>query len=77
MNENDKIKFICDCVIPIGLNNEFFGEWTLKAFIYEEKECTALVKGELTNEAPILTRIHSECLTGNVFGCYRYFTKFI
>lgn len=31
----------------------------------------ALVKGELSGEAPVLVRIHSECLTGDVFGSKR------
>jgi len=28
----------------------------------------ALVKGDLTAETPVLVRVHSECLTGEVFG---------
>ncbi len=31
----------------------------------------ALVKGDLTGDAPVLVRIHSECLTGDVFGSRR------
>jgi 3,4-dihydroxy 2-butanone 4-phosphate synthase/GTP cyclohydrolase II len=31
----------------------------------------ALVKGELSDEEPILVRVHSECLTGDVFGSLR------
>jgi 3,4-dihydroxy 2-butanone 4-phosphate synthase / GTP cyclohydrolase II len=31
----------------------------------------ALVKGELRPDAPILVRVHSECLTGDVFGSLR------
>ena len=31
----------------------------------------ALVKGDLTGDAPVLVRIHSECLTGDVFGSKR------
>jgi 3,4-dihydroxy 2-butanone 4-phosphate synthase/GTP cyclohydrolase II len=31
----------------------------------------ALVKGDLNGEEPVLVRIHSECLTGDVFGSKR------
>lgn len=31
----------------------------------------ALVKGDINNEEPILVRVHSECLTGDVFGSLR------
>ncbi len=34
-------------------------------------EHVALVKGELSAEEPILVRIHSECLTGDIFGSSR------
>lgn len=30
-----------------------------------------LVKGDITGEAPVLVRVHSECLTGDVFGSLR------
>lgn len=35
------------------------------------KEHIALVKGEIKEDEPILLRVHSECLTGDVFGSYR------
>lgn len=31
----------------------------------------ALVKGEITDQEPTLVRVHSECLTGDVFGSHR------
>lgn len=31
----------------------------------------ALVKGEIDSEKPVLVRVHSECLTGDVFGSQR------
>ncbi|MGM8364997.1 bifunctional 3,4-dihydroxy-2-butanone-4-phosphate synthase/GTP cyclohydrolase II [Virgibacillus sp. W0181] len=37
----------------------------------DEKEHIALVKGNINSESTILTRIHSECLTGDVFSSYR------
>lgn len=35
------------------------------------KEHVALVKGEIDEETPVLVRVHSECLTGDVFGSCR------
>ena len=31
----------------------------------------ALVKGDVTGDAPVLCRMHSECMTGDVFGSMR------
>ena len=39
--------------------------------ILDGKEHIALVKGEIHADEPILVRIHSECLTGDVFGSNR------
>ncbi|PIC56321.1 bifunctional 3,4-dihydroxy-2-butanone-4-phosphate synthase/GTP cyclohydrolase II [Sporosarcina sp. P12(2017)] len=35
------------------------------------KEHVALIKGDVTTEEPVLVRVHSECLTGDVFGSCR------
>jgi 3,4-dihydroxy 2-butanone 4-phosphate synthase / GTP cyclohydrolase II len=37
----------------------------------DSKEHVALVKGELHPDTPTLVRVHSECLTGDVFGSRR------
>ncbi|OYT14441.1 MAG: bifunctional 3,4-dihydroxy-2-butanone-4-phosphate synthase/GTP cyclohydrolase II [Bacteroidetes bacterium 4572_77] len=37
----------------------------------DDKEHVALTKGEWTENDEILTRVHSECLTGDVFGSLR------
>jgi len=37
----------------------------------DEKEHLALVKGEISPDHPTLVRVHSECLTGDVFGSLR------
>ena len=37
----------------------------------DRKEHIALVKGEISPERPTLVRVHSECLTGDVFGSLR------
>jgi len=50
-----------------------YGEFKAMAFINEidNSEHLALVKGEIDPEKEILVRVHSECLTGDVFGSYR------
>ncbi|HUI30096.1 MAG TPA: bifunctional 3,4-dihydroxy-2-butanone-4-phosphate synthase/GTP cyclohydrolase II [Candidatus Acidoferrales bacterium] len=37
----------------------------------DKKEHLALVKGEITADVPVLVRVHSECLTGDVFASRR------
>jgi 3,4-dihydroxy 2-butanone 4-phosphate synthase/GTP cyclohydrolase II len=37
----------------------------------DSKEHVALVKGEIVSSKPTLVRVHSECLTGDVFGSLR------
>jgi 3,4-dihydroxy 2-butanone 4-phosphate synthase/GTP cyclohydrolase II len=37
----------------------------------DDKEHVALVKGEISSVKPVLVRVHSECLTGDVFGSHR------
>ncbi|GAA0364241.1 bifunctional 3,4-dihydroxy-2-butanone-4-phosphate synthase/GTP cyclohydrolase II [Bacillus horti] len=48
---------------------------TFKAIAYtnvlDDKEHVALVKGDITPDEPVLVRVHSECLTGDIFGSYR------
>lgn len=39
--------------------------------VLDKKEHVAFVKGEINPEEDILVRVHSECLTGDVFGSYR------
>ncbi|MBU7006632.1 bifunctional 3,4-dihydroxy-2-butanone-4-phosphate synthase/GTP cyclohydrolase II [Phosphitispora fastidiosa] len=50
-----------------------YGEFTVVAFnsILDGKEHLALVKGDVTTDKPVLVRVHSECLTGDVFGSAR------
>lgn len=50
-----------------------FGLFQTVAFASEiESQChVALVMGEMTPERDILVRVHSQCLTGDVFGSYR------
>ena len=50
-----------------------YGEWTMTVFksTADNKEHVALVKGDVQDRSNVLTRIHSECLTGDVFGSQR------
>jgi 3,4-dihydroxy 2-butanone 4-phosphate synthase/GTP cyclohydrolase II len=50
-----------------------FGEFRAIAFVndIDDYEHMALVKGEIDPEKEILVRVHSQCLTGDVFGSYR------
>jgi 3,4-dihydroxy 2-butanone 4-phosphate synthase/GTP cyclohydrolase II len=49
------------------------GDW--KVIVYrattEDDDSLALVKGDICVNGPVLARIHSECLTGEVFGCLK------
>ncbi|GAB4074442.1 bifunctional 3,4-dihydroxy-2-butanone 4-phosphate synthase/GTP cyclohydrolase II [Barrientosiimonas marina] len=38
---------------------------------HDHKEHIALVKGDINRAEPVLVRVHSECLTGDVFGSLR------
>lgn len=46
------------------------GEWTMHVYrdVLTGKEHVALVKGEVQPMRPVLVRVHSECITGDVFG---------
>jgi 3,4-dihydroxy 2-butanone 4-phosphate synthase/GTP cyclohydrolase II len=49
------------------------GHFRLRLYrsILDNKEHLALIKGDLAGETPPLVRVHSECLTGDVFGSER------
>jgi len=50
-----------------------FGEFRLHAYRSDvtHEEHIALVHGEIREEEPVLVRVHSQCLTGDVFGSAR------
>ena len=50
-----------------------YGEFKAIAFVndIDDYEHLALVKGEISPEKEIMVRVHSECLTGDVFSSYR------
>jgi 3,4-dihydroxy 2-butanone 4-phosphate synthase/GTP cyclohydrolase II len=50
-----------------------YGEFTVIAFEndVDQLEHMAIVKGDVRGREPVLVRVHSECLTGDVFGSGR------
>jgi 3,4-dihydroxy 2-butanone 4-phosphate synthase/GTP cyclohydrolase II len=50
-----------------------FGEFNAVSFrnVLLDQTHIALVKGEIDRETPTLVRVHSQCLTGDVFGSFR------
>jgi 3,4-dihydroxy 2-butanone 4-phosphate synthase / GTP cyclohydrolase II len=58
--------------VEIELPTEF-GQFRAVGYsnVIDGKEHVALVKGTIDPSKPVLVRVHSECLTGDVFGSYR------
>lgn len=62
------VKRVDDARLPT-----LYGDFTAVAYesILDGKGHLALVKGEWEEDDPVLVRVHSECLTGDVFGSRR------
>jgi 3,4-dihydroxy 2-butanone 4-phosphate synthase/GTP cyclohydrolase II len=69
MQNESLIRRAATATIPTRYGGEF------KLIVYEndvdEMKHVALIKGEITPEDEVLVRVHSECLTGDVFGSER------
>jgi len=69
MRKEMLIRRAVETPIPTFYGGEF------KAIVYENDvdnaQHMALIKGEIDPDKPILVRVHSECLTGDVFGSQR------
>lgn len=50
-----------------------YGDFKLSCYLDEinDKHHYALTKGEFSEDEPVLVRVHSECITGDVFGSQR------
>ncbi len=50
-----------------------YGNFKLIPFIQKSNglEHIALIKGEVDKDEPVLVRVHSSCVTGDIFGSYR------
>ncbi|MFC5650868.1 bifunctional 3,4-dihydroxy-2-butanone-4-phosphate synthase/GTP cyclohydrolase II [Paenibacillus solisilvae] len=68
---NEKEKLV-ERVVEVNMPTDF-GVFHAVAYTNEvdNKEHVALVKGEIDSDQPILVRVHSECLTGDVFHSHR------
>lgn len=60
-------------VEKIKMPTEFgiFDLYTYSSTLNPEEHHLALVKGDINSEEPVLVRVHSECLTGDVFASRR------
>jgi 3,4-dihydroxy 2-butanone 4-phosphate synthase/GTP cyclohydrolase II len=58
--------------VEVDLPTEY-GKFKVIAYsnVLDNKEHLALVKGTINHHEPVLVRVHSECLTGDIFGSYR------
>lgn len=61
------------CAAETRLPTGFGGDFQIKAYEndIDQREHLALVKGDIDPEQPVLVRVHSECLTGDLFGSRR------
>ncbi|MFL5957905.1 MAG: GTP cyclohydrolase II, partial [Solirubrobacterales bacterium] len=66
---NDKlVERVVETTLPTD-----FGDFTAVGFrsLVDDKHHVAMVKGEVAGEEDVLVRVHSECLTGDVFHSLR------
>ena len=63
----------CVQLVAIAELPSRFGEFQVCGFVSpcDGKEHTAIIKGDVVNKEAVLTRVHSECLTGDVMGSKR------
>jgi 3,4-dihydroxy 2-butanone 4-phosphate synthase/GTP cyclohydrolase II len=69
MRTESFVRRAAETEIPTAIAGDF------RAVVYENDVDSllhiAMVKGEINSEEPILVRVHSECLTGDIFGSLR------
>jgi 3,4-dihydroxy 2-butanone 4-phosphate synthase/GTP cyclohydrolase II len=69
MRTESFVKRAAETVIPTLFGGVF------KAIVYENQVDDllhfAMVKGDILQDEPVLVRVHSECLTGDIFGSLR------
>ena len=60
-------------VQSVNLPTNKYGNWELHLYqnLLDNSSHIAMVKGKITPDEPVLVRVHSECLTGDVFGSQR------
>ena len=64
----DELDYMTSCALPTP-----WAQFTLHAFVEKAngKEHLAMVLGDIGNGEPVLARVHSECLTGDVLFSQR------
>jgi len=69
LKKDKLVRRVAEATLPTKYGGEF------KIILYESEvdaqHHMALVKGEIFPDEPILVRVHSQCLTGDVFGSLR------
>ena len=60
----------CNTIVELPTK---FGQFRAHSYVSKltREDHLALVKGDISGEDPVLVRVHSECLTGDVFGSQR------
>ncbi|GIX46820.1 MAG: riboflavin biosynthesis protein RibBA [Candidatus Tectimicrobiota bacterium] len=68
MQRERLVRVVAETRLPLRV-----GEFKAYVFVNEitKDEHLALVKGDPSPERPVLVRVHSSCLTGDVFGSFR------
>ena len=68
LKKDSLVEKIAECQLPTHMTN-------FKCYAYESmidgKTHIALIKGKISKTKPTLVRVHSECLTGDLFGSLR------
>lgn len=56
--------------IETALMPSAYGNFKIKGFLNtsDENEAVAIIKGDISGEEPVLVRVHSQCLTGDIFA---------
>ena len=69
LNNERLVRKVAEAQLP----SYYGGEWRVIAFEndIDHREHIALIKGEFGKDEPVLVRMHSECLTGDVLGSQR------
>lgn len=59
--------------VETRIPSAFGGDWQLVVYTndVDEFQHVAMIKGEIDPNQPVLVRVHSECLTGDLFGSLR------
>ncbi len=56
--------------VSVNMPTEY-GDFQLVAYTYDDKTHLALTKGSWAEDEPVLVRVHSSCVTGDIFGSCR------